>query len=67
MFFGDSGRNIGVLAHELGHNLGLEHTFTNDADIVYEFNSTDNIMDYSHKDMVFYHWQWKQMNSEGIT
>lgn len=66
MFFGDSGTNIGVLAHEVGHNLGLKHTFTNDADIVYEFKTTDNIMDYNHKDMVFYYWQWKQMN-EGIT
>jgi hypothetical protein len=67
MFFGDSGSDIGVLAHELGHNLGLKHTFTQNADIVYKFSSTDNFMDYSYTKMVFYHWQWKQMNSRGIT
>ena len=66
MFFGDGGSDIGVLAHELGHNLSLKHTFTQDASYSYKKDSTDNIMDYNHKDMSFYYWQWKIMNPGGF-
>ncbi|SUB89889.1 Uncharacterised protein [Porphyromonas macacae] len=56
-------------AHELGHALGLPHTFdgsTSRAKYVYEDGMTDNIMDYSHSVGVpqhsFFHWQWHVMN-----
>jgi len=66
MFFGDNGNSVGILAHELGHNLKLRHTFSHKSDYTYEYKSTDNIMDYTHKDIVYYHWQWKIMNPKGI-
>ncbi len=57
-------------AHELGHALGLPHTFTgctSAAKYVYRYSSTDNIMDYSHlvkvKPQSFFHWQWKTINA----
>lgn len=56
-------------AHELGHALGLPHTFdgsTSRAKYVYEDGMTDNIMDYSHLLGIdrhsFFHWQWRTMN-----
>lgn len=56
-------------AHELGHALGLPHTFdgsTSRAKYVYEDGMTDNIMDYSHLLGIarhsFFHWQWHIMN-----
>ena len=65
-------------AHELGHALGLPHTFTgctSNAKYVYQYHSTDNIMDYSHQKkprlghttpvvrQSFFHWQWKSLNA----
>ena len=62
--------NLATPAHELGHALGLPHTFTGctaKAKYVYQYASTDNIMDYSHKYDVerqsFFYWQWKTMNT----
>ena len=56
-------------AHELGHALGLPHTFDGSASrakYVYEDGMTDNIMDYSHLLGIarhsFFHWQWHTMN-----
>lgn len=56
-------------AHELGHALGLPHTFdgsTSRAKYVYEDGMTDNVMDYSHLLGIarhsFFHWQWHTMN-----
>jgi len=66
MFFGDGGKRIATLSHELGHNLNLKHTFTQSAQHVYKYKSTDNIMDYSGSDSIFYHWQWKIMNPGGF-
>ena len=40
-----------ISAHELGHVLGLPHTFdgsTSRAKYVYKDGTTDNIMDYAH-------------------
>lgn len=58
-----------VPAHELGHALGLPHTFTgctSAAKFVYQYATTDNIMDYSHHKGIlqqsFFRWQWKMMN-----
>lgn len=55
--------------HELGHALGLPHTFdgsTSRSKYVYEDGMTDNIIDYSHLVGVsrhsFFHWQWHTMN-----
>ena len=67
MFFGDGGKRISTLAHELGHNLTLKHTFTQNAQHVYKYLNTDNIMDYSGSDSTFYYWQWKEMNPGGFS
>ncbi|GHV29664.1 hypothetical protein FACS1894177_00910 [Bacteroidia bacterium] len=55
--------------HELGHALGLPHTFdgsTSRAKYVYQDGTTDNIMDYAHlvgvKLQSFFHWQWFAIN-----
>ncbi|MDR3340765.1 MAG: zinc-dependent metalloprotease [Candidatus Symbiothrix sp.] len=57
--------------HELGHALGLPHTFdgsTSRAKYVYQECMTDNIMDYAHLIGVdlqsFFHWQWRAMNNK---
>ncbi|MEE3483636.1 MAG: hypothetical protein VZQ98_04825 [Bacteroidales bacterium] len=65
-------------AHELGHAFGLPHTFTgcvSRAKYVYQFHTTDNIMDYCHitdndngfpfpvDRKSFFYWQWKTMNA----
>jgi hypothetical protein len=56
-----------TIVHEIGHNMGLRHTFNYDDShtnsYTYKYKSTDNIMDYSsNKKSVFYYWQWKIMN-----
>jgi hypothetical protein len=47
-----------VFAHELGHNLGLEHPFK-------EFSipkgSSTNFMDYGRSPNMFWYWQWSAM------
>ncbi len=62
--------NLATPTHELGHALGLPHTFTGCTSLakyVYQYASTDNIMDYSHQYDVerqsFFYWQWKSMNA----
>ena len=57
-----------TLAHEVGHNLDLGHTFSQPSShpYVYKYQSTDNIMDYVDGH-TFYYGQWKIMNSEGIS
>lgn len=59
--------------HELGHTLGLPHTFDGNTDqgakYTYEDGKTDNIMDYSHSFGIginrqsFFHWQWETLNT----
>ena len=56
-----------TIVHEIGHNMGLTHTFNYDTahanSYTYKYKSTDNIMDYSAiQKKVFYYWQWKIMN-----
>ena len=57
-----------TIVHEIGHNMGLRHTFNYDVahanSYTYKYKSTTNIMDYSAPSIknVFYHWQWKIMN-----
>jgi len=56
-----------TIVHEIGHNMGLRHTFNHDTthanSYTYKYKSTDNIMDYSAiKKSTFYYWQWKIMN-----
>jgi len=62
------------VAHEVTHVLGIPHTFTNkevdkNARFTYQYNLTDNIIDYSHHDnstgpCCTYHWQWEIMRSK---
>ncbi|MDR2145968.1 MAG: hypothetical protein LBE91_05880 [Tannerella sp.] len=66
-----SGANESTPIHELGHALGLQHTFYGNPDqgarYTYEDGKTDNIMDYSHHVDVnrqsFFHWQWQVLNT----
>ena len=56
-----------TLAHELGHNLNLGHTFDPESNTYrFKYCSTDNIMDYRRLDIVFYYQQWKTMNPKGF-
>jgi len=58
-----SGFADSTVAHEVLHAMGLHHSFDNNSDFTFEFEKTDNIMDYS--DLIgtpvisTYHWQWK--------
>lgn len=58
-----SGFADSTVAHEVLHSMGLHHSFDNNSEFTFEFEKTDNIMDYS--DLIgtpvisTYHWQWK--------
>ena len=58
--------NNETASHELLHSLGLWHTFdgfSKNAPFTYKFQTTDNIMDYTHlisktrKTLLYWHWQ----------
>lgn len=59
-----------TVAHETLHSLGLYHSFDNKGDFTFEFEKTDNIMDYS--DIIgipvisTFHWQWKKIWQRAI-
>ncbi|MCY0977038.1 phage baseplate assembly protein V [Chryseobacterium wangxinyae] len=62
-----SGFADSTLAHEVFHSMGLYHSFDNNSNFTFEFEKTDNIMDYSDIAPVpitvisTYHWQWKTL------
>lgn len=78
--FCHNGVSSTILIHEMGHALGLPHTFdyaTNrtgkNTYFYYEEKKTDNFMDYTsnnHDERIknprslFYYWQWKVMNEK---
>ena len=62
-----------TIAHELGHNMGLSHLFSEESEFYFYKGYTDNIMDYEnrerfevtgntdknkHKRKSFFKWQW---------
>jgi hypothetical protein len=61
-YLGATGNDPSSMAHELGHCLGLKHTFNFKSNFTYEHKSTANIMDYSSKTVDFLAWQWKILN-----
>jgi Uncharacterized protein conserved in bacteria len=65
--------NDQTASHEFLHSLNLPHTFSNKqassyAFCTYEYNQTDNLMDYSHHTSKngrksLYYWQWEEANA----
>ena len=63
-----------TLIHEAGHSLGLFHSFqikdTNEEgkEVIpshtFEKEKTDNIMDYSNNNRIFWKWQWLKMQKD---
>ncbi|WP_294252009.1 phage baseplate assembly protein V, partial [uncultured Chryseobacterium sp.] len=56
--------DAGVIAHELMHCLGLQHTFDMDNKFIFKAGKTDNVMDYPDENIsriATFHWQWKIM------
>ncbi|GIM57743.1 hypothetical protein CAPN006_21350 [Capnocytophaga canimorsus] len=62
-----------TLIHEIAHTLGLVHSFQekeidNGREVIskhiFEYGTTDNIMDYSVKSDVFWKWQWEKMQED---
>ena len=62
-----------TLVHEAAHTLGLVHSFQertldNGREVVsqhiFEYGTTDNIMDYSLNSDTFWKWQWKKMQED---
>jgi len=68
VFYAENTVVASTLAHELGHNLDLGHTFSQPSahPYVYQYQSTDNVMDYVDGH-TFYYGQWKIMNPQGIS
>lgn len=64
--FTSSGEETG--GHEVGHSLGLAHTFEGvrgQAKYTYKAHETDNLMDYYQGTRnSLYYWQWKLINNQ---
>ena len=63
-----------TLIHEAGHSLGLFHSFQikgrneEGKEVIpshtFEKEKTDNIMDYSNNNRIFWKWQWLKMQKD---
>jgi predicted Zn-dependent protease len=49
-----------TFVHEIGHTLGLKHPFEMNSSFIKGYST--NFMDYSVKQNMFWHWQWKVIN-----
>ena len=54
-----NGNNIETVIHELGHDIGLPHTFEAGNVSVAQSKSPNNIMDYHNEELGFYRYQMK--------